>query len=121
KDYLERPLAERRTALEHFHRNHERDDLLLSPCTLDRNEALAWLAQSGSALDGVIAKRRDAPYRPGERAMLKMKQKQTADCVVGGVRYDGHGQAVASLLLGLYNEEGLIDHVGFVSGLSQTE
>jgi len=121
KDYTERPLAERRAALEQFQKQNERDDLLLSPCTLDRDRALAWLARSGSALDGVIAKRRDAPYRPGERAMLKVKRKRTADCVVGGVRYDGHGQAVASLLLGLYNEEGLIDHVGFVSGLSQAE
>jgi ATP-dependent DNA ligase len=53
--------------------------------------------------------------------MLKVKQRRSADCVVGGVRYDGHGQAVASLLLGLYNADGLLDHVGFVSGLSQDQ
>ncbi len=117
----DRPQAERRKALERFHRAHGGPDLLLSPCTLDRDRALAWLARSGGALDGVIAKRRDSPYRPGERFMLKVKQRRTADCVVGGVRYDGHGQAVASLLLGLYDEEGLLDHVGFVSGLSQAE
>ena len=120
-DYLDRPLAERRSALEHFHQRHGRADLLLSPCTLDRGKAEGWLAQSGAALDGVIAKRRDGPYLPGERAMLKVKQRRSADCVVGGVRYDDHGQAVASLLLGLYNEEGLLDHVGFVSGLGQAE
>ena len=114
-----RPLAERRKALERFHKAHGGPALLLSPCTLDRAEAEAWLARSGGALDGVIAKRLDAPYRPGERAMLKVKQRRTADCVVGGVRYDGHGRAVASLLLGLYDKEGLLDHVGFVSGLSQ--
>ena len=119
EELSERPLAERRRTLERFHKTHGGPDLLLSPCTLDRQEAEAWLARSGGALDGVIAKRRDAPYRPGERAMLKVKQRRTADCVVGGVRYDGHGQAVASLLLGLYDEEGLLDHVGFVSGLSQ--
>lgn len=121
EDLSQRPLAERRSALERFHRAHGGPDLLLSPCTLDRGEALAWLARSGGALDGVIAKRRDEPYRPEERAMLKVKQRRSADCVVGGVRYDGHGQAVASLLLGLYNADGLLDHVGFVSGLSQDQ
>ena len=119
-DLSGRPLAERRKALERFHRGHGGPDLLLSPCTLDRDGALAWLALSGGALDGVIAKRLDDPYRVGERAMLKVKQRRSADCVVGGVRYDGHGQAVASLLLGLYDEEGLLDHVGFVAGFSKT-
>jgi ATP-dependent DNA ligase len=121
KDWLERPLTERRTALEHFYRENAVPGLLLSPCTRDRDQALAWLARSGGALDGVIAKRRDEPYRPGERAMLKVKQRRTADCVVGGARFDGEGRAVASLLLGLYDDEGLLDHVGFVSGFSQSE
>lgn len=119
EDYRGRPLAERRRALEQFHRRHGSEGLLLSPRTLDRPTAESWLARSGAALDGVIAKQRDSPYRPGGRAMLKVKQRRTADCVVGGVRYDAHGKAVASLLLGLYDEEGLLDHVGFVSGLSQ--
>jgi ATP-dependent DNA ligase len=95
--------------------------LLLSPCTLDRDQALAWLARSGGALDGVIAKRRDQPYQPGERAMLKVKQRRTADCVVGGFRAEAGGEAVASLLLGLYNDEGLLDLVGFISGLGRAE
>jgi ATP-dependent DNA ligase len=121
KDYRGRPLAERRKALERFHHAHGRDDLLLSSCTLDRKQALAWLARSGGALDGVVAKRRDEPYRPGERAMLKVKQRRTADCVVGGFRYEEGKQAIASLLLGLYDDDGLLDHVGFVSGLSRTQ
>lgn len=117
----DRPLNERRAALEIFHRRHGRPDLLLSPCTTERDAALAWLARSGGALDGVIAKRRDEPYRPGERAMLKVKQLRTADCVVGGFRYEEGGRAVASLLLGLYDETGLLHHVGFVSGLSRDQ
>jgi ATP-dependent DNA ligase len=121
KDYLGRPLAERRPALERFHEVHGRPDLLLSPCTLDREQALAWLAQSGGALDGVIAKSRDEPYRPGERAMLKVKQRRTADCVVGGFRYEEGKQAVASLLLGLYDRDGLLDHVGFISGMDRAQ
>ena len=121
KDYLHAALAERRKALEHFHRDHGGPAVLLSPCTLDREQALGWLERSGGALDGVIAKRRDEPYRPGERAMLKVKQRRSADCVVGGFRYEEGGQAVASLLLGLYNGDGLLDHVGFVSGLSRAE
>jgi ATP-dependent DNA ligase len=119
--YLDRPLAERRAALELFHRRHGRPDLLLSPCTRDRARALAWLARSGGALDGVIAKRWDEPYRSGERAMLKVKQRRTADCVVGGFRYEEGGRAVASLLLGLYDGAGLLHHVGFVSGLSREQ
>jgi ATP-dependent DNA ligase len=121
KDHAQRPLSDRRSALEQFHAAHGGPDLLLSPCTLDREAALGWLGRSGGALDGVIAKRRDEPYRPGERAMLKVKQRRSADCVVGGVRYEDGGQAVASLLLGLYNDKGLLDHVGFVSGLSRAQ
>ncbi|HYD12896.1 MAG TPA: ATP-dependent DNA ligase [Allosphingosinicella sp.] len=121
RDLRQRPLAERREALERFHEAEAVPDLLLSPCTRDRDRAVGWLERSGGALDGVIAKRRDQPYRPGERAMLKVKQRRTADCVVGGVRYEEGGEAIASLLLGLYDEEGLLDHVGFVSGLSRAQ
>lgn len=120
EDLLDRPLAERRPALERFHKRHGGPGLLLSPCTLDRDQALGWLARSG-ALDGVIAKRRDDPYHPGERAMLKVKPRRTADCVVGGARFEDGGKAVVSLLLGLYDDEGLLDHVGFISGLSRAE
>jgi ATP-dependent DNA ligase len=120
-DVRHRPLAERRASLENFHRLYGRPDLVLSPCTLDLQRARAWLARSGGALDGVIAKRRDEPYRSGERAMLKVKQKRTADCVVGGFRLEAGGKNVASLLLGLYNVDGQLDHVGFVSGFDRLQ
>jgi ATP-dependent DNA ligase len=115
------PLAERRAALEAFHGRAGDGDLLLSPFTLDRTAACAWLGRAGAALDGVVAKRRDEPYRPGERAMLKVKQRRTADCVVGGFRYAAQGREVGSLLLGLYNEAGKLDHVGFTSAIPASE
>jgi len=113
----EAPLADRRKALERFHARDGGVDLLLSPCTLDREIASSWLGLAGAALDGVVAKRRDEPYRPGERAMLKVKQMRTADCVVGGFRYAAKGREVGSLLLGLYDEAGKLDHVGFTSAI----
>jgi ATP-dependent DNA ligase len=114
---VETPLADRRAALEGFHARDGGENLLLSPCTLDRAVALSWLGLAGGALDGVVAKRRDEPYRPGERAMLKVKQLRTADCVVGGFRYAAKGSEVGSLLLGLYDEAGKLDHVGFTSAI----
>ena len=123
-------LATRREALESFHRRNPARGLLLSPVTHDRQAANAWLQRSGGALDGVIAKRLDQDYRAGERAMVKVKQQRTADCVVGGFRYaekkraqsvrgtDEHAsQEVGSLLLGLYGDDGLLHHVGFTSAL----
>ncbi|HEY6814504.1 MAG TPA: ATP-dependent DNA ligase, partial [Croceibacterium sp.] len=98
----DRPLAERRAALETFMRTAAGPRLLLSPRTLDRAVAEAWLAQSGGALDGIVAKRLHEGYAPGERAMLKIKQHRTADCVVGGYRMSGEG--VGSLLLGLHDD-----------------
>ena len=118
---IDAPLAERRAALEAFHRQGRRADLLLSPCTLDRKVASSWLGRAGGALDGIVAKSRDAPYRPGERAMLKVKQLRTADCVVGGFRYAANDKLVGSLLLGLYNDEGLLDHVGFTSAIAAAD
>jgi ATP-dependent DNA ligase len=119
-DLADRPFAERRRALDTFHARHATPALLLSPQTEDVEQAAAWLRASGGALDGVVAKRADLPYRPGERAMLKVKQHRTADCVVGGVRRDADG-AVTSLLLGLYGPDALLHHVGFVSGLPAAE
>ena len=113
-----RPLAERRTALERFMANNRVPGLLLSPATRDRRTALAWLKRSGGALDGVIAKRLDLDYRPGERAMIKVKQQRTADCVVGGFRYAEGKPEVGSLLLGLYDGAGLLHHVGFTSAIA---
>ena len=119
-DLIGRPLIERRSALEGFHARHGGPSLLLSPCG-DIRAARAWLAQSGGALDGVVAKALDEPYRPGERAMLKVKQLRSADCVVGGFRRVKDGTGVASLLLGLYDEAGQLDHVGFTSGIAAAE
>jgi len=118
KSLLEKPLSERRDALERFHAGENADSLRLSPCTRDRETARVWLDRAGAALDGVVAKRRDEAYAPGERAMLKVKQQRTADCVVGGYRYAAKGrQVVGSLLLGLYNAQGKLDHVGFTSAI----
>jgi ATP-dependent DNA ligase len=119
------PLAARREALESFH-EAAGGDLMLSPYTRDRAVAEGWLAGSGVALDGVIAKRADAPYSPGERAMLKVKRLRSADCVVGGFRYaakvnGGGKREVGSLLLGLYDDQGKLNHVGFTSAIPAAE
>lgn len=122
QDFVDSPFAERRTALEAFHANVGSDRLLLSPLTHDSSDAEGWLARGGNALDGVVAKRLDLPYRPGERAMAKVKQHRSADCVVGGFRYAGGSKrAVGSLLLGLYDDAGKLDHVGFTSSFDAEE
>jgi ATP-dependent DNA ligase len=114
---LDEPLSKRRKRLEEFvGKNHARG-LHLSPVTTDRRAALGWLERSGGALDGVIAKRSDLEYRSGERAMLKVKQRRTADCVVGGFRYAEKKEEVGSLLLGLYDHQGLLHHIGFTSAI----
>jgi ATP-dependent DNA ligase len=95
--------------------------LRLSPGTDDPIEAETWLAKTGSALDGIVAKRLDGPYASGERAMLKIKRLRTADCVVGGFRYEKDSRQVGSLLLGLYDDAGLLDHVGYTSAISDAE
>lgn len=118
---LERPLSDRRAALERFLEAEDEPSIHLSPFTEDRAIAQAWLDQAGGSLDGVVAKQRDGAYEPGERAMLKIKQLRTADCVVGGFRYGVNGAEVASLLLGLYNEAGKLDHVGFTSAIPAGE
>lgn len=115
------PLAERRPELEAFVAAANHPALLLSPCSQERKVALDWLARSGGALDGVVAKRLADAYQPGERAMLKVKQHRTADCVVGGFRYDRAGTEVASLLLGLYDDAGRLDHVGFTSAIAAAD
>ena len=117
KSLLDQPLAKRREALQRFFARNAVPGMHLSPVTTDRDAALAWLEQSGGALDGVIAKRLDLEYRPGERAMIKVKQQRTADCVVGGFRYAEKKKEVGSLLLGLYDDQGLLDHVGFTSAI----
>jgi len=115
------PLTERRKALEAFATVAREPALKLSPYTDDRAEAEAWLSRASGALDGVIAKRSDGPYVAGERAMLKVKPIRTADCVVGGFRYGSKSREVGSLLLGLYDEAGLLDHVGFTATITDRE
>lgn len=119
RDLSQEPLAVRRTALERFMESAAGPHLLLSPYTTDRDVAAQWFAKSGGALDGIVAKRRDGPYQPGERAMTKIKQQRTADCVVGGYRLSG--ETVGSLLLGLYDDTGKLNYVGFTSSFSAAE
>jgi ATP-dependent DNA ligase len=115
------PLRKRRAALETLHHRASRTGLELSPATHDRAVAAAWLDAAGGDLDGVVAKRLDEPYRPGERAMLKVKPARTADCVVGGFRYGAKERLVGSLLLGLYDRAGRLNHVGFTSAIAAAD
>jgi ATP-dependent DNA ligase len=119
--YLAAPLDLRRKALETVYKGEDCDDLLLSPATIERAVAQGWLDHAGGALDGVVAKRLDDAYQAGERAMLKVKQLKSADCVIGGFRYASGSREVGSLLLGLYNEAGKLDHVGFTSAIPANE
>ena len=123
RDLRPAPLAERRLALERFFGALRwSPGLRLSPVTQRRAEAAKWLARAGGGeLDGVVAKRLGDPYRAGERAMLKIKCLRTADCVVGGFRYATGSRQVGSLLLGLFNEAGLLDHVGFTSSIADAD
>lgn len=120
---VNRPLRERRPALERFFMTLDGDQVVLSPSTTDHAVAVRWMRELGPAgLDGVIAKRLDEPYRSGERTgMVKIKRMRTADCVVGGFRYAQKDGEIGSLLLGLYDDEGLLDHVGFTSSFSGEE
>jgi ATP-dependent DNA ligase len=98
--------------------------LFRTPSTEDRALALDWFDRfEGAGFDGVIAKRLDERYRPGERAWLKIKHARTADCVVGGFRWakDQRGTAVGSLLLGLYDADGVLHHVGHTSSFKAPE
>jgi ATP-dependent DNA ligase len=117
---LDEPLAQRRKALEAFMKTTRSKSLLLSPATTGRRMAERWFAQTGGALDGIVAKPLEALYQPGERAMTKVKQQRTADCVVGGYRMGVNG-GVGSLLLGLYDAAGKLDYVGFTSSFGQAE
>ena len=117
---LDAPLSKRRARLEAFTEAAAGSDrLVLSPMTRDLHVAKRWLAAAGEgALDGVVAKRIDSGYEPGERAMIKVKPQRTADCVVGGFRYQSCSRQVGSLLLGLYNATGRLNHVGFTSTIA---
>ncbi|HEX9163078.1 MAG TPA: ATP-dependent DNA ligase, partial [Thermoanaerobaculia bacterium] len=93
----------------------------ISPSTLDRALAEDWFHRfEGAGLDGVMAKRLDAPYRAGERTMIKVKHRRTADCVVAGFRWhkNGPGTMIGSLLLGLYDDEERLHHVGVTAAFT---
>lgn len=118
------PLQDRRKALERFLRASARGAgaLRLSPTTPKPAVAKGWLKRTGNALDGVIAKQRDLPYLSGERGgMQKIKNYRSADCVVGGFRYNEGKRVVGSLLLGLYDDAGLLHHVGFTSTIARKD
>jgi ATP-dependent DNA ligase len=116
------PLMRRRTALERFFASlGDQPSLRLTPYTRDPARARGWLEKAHGSLDGVVAKRVDGQYVPGEREMLKVKLLRTADCVVGGFRYATGSNLVGSLLLGLYDAAGLLHHVGFTSTIKDEE
>ncbi|WP_456783133.1 ATP-dependent DNA ligase [Bradyrhizobium sp. USDA 4516] len=122
------PLSKRRPQLEAFAKSQLKSNssFRLSPATTSYALARKWLARSGGGFDGVIAKRLDLPYQAGNRdGMQKVKRFGSADCVVGGFRYAsnriGGRNVVGSLLLGLYDDDGLLHHVGFTSAIRQQE
>jgi len=118
------PLEKRRIELEQFFAKYgaTRGRLRLSPRTRSVTEARQW-SETRAGLDGIIAKLLDRPYESGERtgAVLKIKKLRTAECVVGGFRYASRGREIGSLLLGLYDQDKLLNHVGFTSSLHQGE
>jgi ATP-dependent DNA ligase len=112
------PLSERRKRLETFAKTFfmRRSSIALSPATKSEKTMASWAKRAGNSLDGIIAKRTDLEYRSGERdGMQKIKKAKTAECVVGGFRYASSGKQIGSLLLGLYNDDGKLNHVGFVA------
>jgi ATP-dependent DNA ligase len=118
------PLRERRQRVERFAARFLRASkrIRLSPATTKLSDAKGWLERVGATLDGIIAKRRDLAYRSGERTgMLKIKNYRSADCVVGGFRYNEGQKVVGSLLLGLYDANGLLHHVGFTSNIKRED
>ncbi len=122
KSFLKVPLSERRPALEGFAKRYltKHKSLRLSPVTFDSKVAGKWLRSAGTNLDGVVAKRADLPYRSGLRdGMQKIKRLRTADCVVGGFRYSQGKKTIGSLLLGLYDDDGLLHNVGFTSSFDK--
>jgi ATP-dependent DNA ligase len=124
KSLIELPLSERRERLEELFRQFgKQKQIRLSPSVRDFNTARHWLRElAASGFDGVVAKQLDCGYASGERtAMRKIKRVRTADCVVGGFRYASKGGQVGSLLLGLYDESGLLNHVGFTSSFAADE
>jgi ATP-dependent DNA ligase len=124
KPLTELSLEQRRPRLEAFARKYipSSGPIRVSPTTTKLSEAMQWLKRGGATLDGIIAKRRDLPYQAGDRSgMQKIKNYRSADCVVGGFRYNEGKPTVGSLLLGLYDDAGLLHHVGFTSTIKRQD
>jgi ATP-dependent DNA ligase len=124
RQFLRDPLRVRRPKLETFATKNlrKKGPVRLSPATTKLSVAKKWFNKAGGDLDGVIAKRLDNVYASGERtAMVKVKNIRTIDCVIGGFRYASGSRVVGSLLLGLYDDDGLLHHVGFTSAFKTTE
>jgi ATP-dependent DNA ligase len=124
KSLVTAPLRERRQKLETFARENlkAKSRVRLSPATMQLTTAKKWFDKVGGNLDGIVAKQIDAPYASGERtAMVKVKQIRSADCVVGGFRYATGSRLLGSLLLGLYDDDGLLHHVGFTSAFKTSD
>ncbi len=119
-DLRQQPLAERRAALLKSVKTNS--SVGITPQTADVDEASAWFTQyEGAGLDGVIAKNRDGTYQPGVRGWVKVKHLRTVDCVVGGYRPATKGGGIGSLLLGLYDSDGVLHHVGHTSSFNAAE
>lgn len=120
KSLLNRLLEDRREKLEAFAARYlaKSRQIELSKATDDVAVAKGWLTSMRGQLDGIVCKRLDEPYMSGERAMRKVKNIRSADCVVGGFRYVTGKPVVGSLLLGLYDADGLLNHVGFTSSIA---
>ncbi|MFL5469258.1 MAG: ATP-dependent DNA ligase [Gemmatimonadaceae bacterium] len=115
------PLRDRRTKLQRFADRYlgRGNGVKLSPATTNLKTVRRWFDTVGGGLDGIVAKSLSERYRSGERVgMVKVKQLRTVDCVVGGFRYASKGKVIGSLLLGLYDDDGLLHHVGFCSSLT---
>ena len=117
------PLEQRRKILLEFYTDFCRQQkaLVLSPQTESLKEATAWLQAPEWQIDGLVAKKSTDPYKPGERLMRKFKPIRTADCVVGGFRYGTKSREVGSLLLGLYDKDGKLHHVGFTASIPKAD
>lgn len=122
-DLRPRPQRERRMQLE-VTLARARDRVHVTPCTREPAIAEDWFLRfEGAGFDGVVAKREEAPYQPGMRAMIKVKHARTADCVVAGFRWHKHGPGtlIGSLLLGLYDDGGALHHVGVTAAFSMAQ
>jgi ATP-dependent DNA ligase len=117
EDLRDEPFITRRERLERIAGGHE--GIRITPASDDAAEARRWLSDAGPEIDGVMAKRRDLPYTPGARSMLKVKQERTLDVVVAGMRGADNPLRVSSLLLGLYDDAGTLHHIGVVANLGK--